>query len=152
MDIETFWDAINGQGNWRLHGDGQLEAEHDLKTAAMLSLFTWRRANPDDVLPDPNSQPMGCWMDVLRGRPLGSRLWLLRREKQTAEVVARAKEYAEESLRWLVDDGVCASIEVTTGIVLMGVLGMHVVFIRPSGQVVKFQFEFAWANLQLIKG
>jgi len=151
MDIETFWDVANGRGDWRLRDDGELGAEHDLKTAAILSLFTWRRARSDDVLPDMNGRPMGCWMDVLRGRPLGSRLWLLRREKQMQEVVARAKEYAEEALAWLVEDGVCTSIEVETATVAQGVLGIRAAFIRPSGQIVRFQYQFAWANLQLIK-
>lgn len=151
MDIETFWDVTNGRGDWRIGANGQLEDGHDLKSAALISLFTWRRAHDDDVLPEPNSTRKGCWIDALSGRPLGSRLWLLRREKQTREVVARAREYAEEALAWLVEDGVCLEVEVVTEIVSDGVLGIHVVFKRDPNTKVKFQFAFAWENLQIVK-
>lgn len=152
MDIETFWDAANGRGDWRMSPSGQLLADHDLKTAALISLFTWRRAKADDVLPEPNATRKGCWIDAISGRAMGSRLWLLQREKQLQEVVERAREYAEESLDWLVDDGVCESVEVVCEIVATGVLGMQVIFTRDLNTTVKFQFEFAWSNLQIIKG
>lgn len=152
MDIETFWDVTNGRGDWRMGENGQLLAEHDLKTAALISLFTWRRAKSDDVLPEKGMSRKGCWIDATSSQPMGSRLWLLQREKQETEVVERAKEYAEESLKWLVGDGVCEAVEVICEIVAQGVLGMHVIFTRDPNTTVKFQFEFAWANLKVIKG
>jgi phage gp46-like protein len=152
MDIETFWNGLAGQGDWRMGASGQIDGQHDLKTAALISLFTWRRARPDDVLPDKSMGRKGCWIDAVQGREMGSRLWLLQREKQTRAVVQRAKEYAEEALAWLVEDGVCSSIEVVTEISAPGVLGMQVTFHRDNAVSVKFQFDFAWQNLQLLKG
>lgn len=151
MDIETFWDAANGRGDWRVVSGGLLAGEHDLKTAVLISLFTWRRARPDDILPDPGMQRKGCWMDAISSRPMGSRLWLLQREKQTRVVVQRAKEYAEESLAWLVETGVCKRVEVMTEISGPGILGMQCTFVRGRTADVKFQFDFAWSNLQLVK-
>lgn len=151
MDIETFWDGLASRGDWSLASTGQVDDQHDLKTAALISLFTWRRAHPDDVLPDPRMGRKGCWIDALQGRQMGSRLWLLQREKQTRAVVLRAKEYAEESLQWLLDDGVCKSITVITEISAPGVLGMQVTFERDNAVNLKFQFDFAWQNLQLVK-
>ncbi len=151
MDIETFWDGANLRGDWRIGSSGQLTAEHDLKTAALISLFTWRRARADDILPDPGMSLKGCWMDALNARQMGSRLWLLQREKQTRVVVLRAKEYAQEALAWLVEDGVCMSIEVQAEISAPGVLGLQCTFIRDRTPNLKFQFDFAWSNLQLVK-
>ncbi|TCS37493.1 phage gp46-like protein [Paucimonas lemoignei] len=151
MDIETFWDPVNARGDWRLASGGLLSGAHDLKTAALISLFTWRRARPDDVLPDPSMRRKGCWIDAITRREMGSRLWLLQREKQTRVVVLRAKEYAEEALAWLVEDGVCSSVEVVAEITAPGVLGLQCIFMRDNKPTMKFQFDFAWSNLQLVK-
>lgn len=147
MDIELFWNQALGRCEWRLRADGQLEVDHDLKTAVLVSLFTWRRAEPDDTLPDPRGSRRGWWGDLLAARPIGSRLWLLAREKQTAEVVRLAREYAEEALQWLIDDGVCSSVDVFTEIVQAGMLGLRCTFTKPNGSALTLQFDFAWRNL-----
>jgi phage gp46-like protein len=98
--------------------DGQtiklgLASSEPLVRAVLVSLFTWRRANPDDPLP--GDLRMGWWGDNFPSVPndrIGSRLWLLSRAKLLPETVALAKEYAEEALRWLVEDGVAARVEV----------------------------------------
>ncbi|SFG29428.1 Mu-like prophage protein gp46 [Duganella sp. CF458] len=150
MDIQTFWDAAGVRGDWRLAAAGQLSAGQDLKTAALISLFTWRRARADDTLPDAAGGRKGWWGDAITRRPIGSRLWLLQREKQTRIVVQRAKEYADEALAWLVEDKVCSSIEVVAEIAGPGVLGLQCGFVREGRPNLKFRFDFAWANLQLV--
>ncbi len=45
--------------------------------------------------------------------PLGSRLWLLAREKQLPAVMRKAEAYARQALQWLIDDGIAASVSVT---------------------------------------
>lgn len=99
-----------------LEGDGDnrdVLGDDGLLTAVIISLFSDRRANDDDPLPDERvgvpSDLRGWWGDCIleedRRDPLGSRLWLLSREKEMAVVVARAQQYAEESLQWLIRDG-----------------------------------------------
>lgn len=98
--------------------DGQtiklgLDSAQPLVRAVIVSLFTWRRANPDDPLP--GDLRMGWWGDSFPSTPndrIGSRLWLLSRSTLTPETVARAREYALEALQWLIDDGVAARVEV----------------------------------------
>jgi phage gp46-like protein len=85
--------------------DGQtislcLNSTEPLVRAVIISLFTWRRANPSDDLPGVGTQVqrMGWWGDsfpVVPNDRIGSRLWLLSRAKLTSETVARAKEYTE---------------------------------------------------------
>lgn len=150
MDIQTFWDAAGARGDWRLAAAGQLSAGQDLKTAALISLFTWRRARTDDLLPDETGGRKGWWGDAMTRRPIGSRLWLLQREKQTRIVVQRAKEYADEALAWLVEDKVCTRVEVITEVSAPGVLGLQCTFVRERKPNLKFQFDFAWNNLQLV--
>lgn len=74
-------------------------------------------------------------------------MWLLSREKQTTEVVRLAQEYAEEALAWLVEDGVCKSVDVVSEIVRPGMLGLRCRFTRPDASQVAFKFDFAWQNL-----
>jgi len=97
-----------------------LVADDGLLTAVIISLFTDRRANDDDPLPDERigvlSDLRGWWGDCIleedRRDPLGSRLWLLSREKEVDVVVARAQQYADEALEWLIRDGHVGALHV----------------------------------------
>jgi phage gp46-like protein len=93
------------------------EKDGGLETAVMISLFTDRRSQDDDILPDPNSNDRrGWWGDLIKpyseGDQIGSRLWLLNREKTSISTLQRAKQYVEESIQWLIDDGYAEKIEV----------------------------------------
>lgn len=88
-------------------------SDNPLVRAVIVSLFTWARAKPDDDLP--GTQRMGWWGDsfpVVANDKFGSRLWLLTRSKLTSNTAARAKEYADEALKWMVTDGVAARVVV----------------------------------------
>lgn len=124
----------------------ELETDNGLETAVVISLFTDRLAGKDDQLPDPTSGRRGWWGDSFSnkdGDKIGSRLWLLSREKQLPKVVARAKEYAEESLQWLVDDGIARSVSVTAEIVKQGVLGLLIVIDRPENPAT-YTYQYLW--------
>lgn len=124
-----------------------LAADDGLETAVILSLFTDARASDDDSLPFGESDRRGWWADAFpsvdRDR-IGSRLWLLRREKQTQDTLNRAREYAEEALAWLIADGVARSVEVESFIVRNGVLGLSVVIQRPDASIARFRYETLW--------
>ena len=136
--------------------DHDLAPDDGLETAIILSLFTDRRAREDDPLPDGSDDRRGWWADAWAGQdPIGSRLWLLEREKDTREVVNRARDYAEEALQWLVEDGIAERIEVMAGwveqsgalteqktsTVIPGVLGLGAVIYRPVAPPLKYRFE-----------
>lgn len=90
-----------------------LAVRNPLPRAVIISLFSWRRANPDDNAP----KPMGWWGDTyptVTGDRIGSRLWLLGREKITNNTLNRGRDYAIEALQWMIDDGVAARIDVTS--------------------------------------
>ncbi|SNT29076.1 Mu-like prophage protein gp46 [Noviherbaspirillum humi] len=154
MDIELFWNGPGARADIGFAG-GDVACDHDIKTAVLLSLFTDRRAEGDDALPDPAASRRGWWGDALdgvgAGRRIGSRLWLLGREKQLPEIVARAREYAQEALQWLVDDGVASRVTVDAQIVAPGVLGLAVTVIRERRAPQKFRFEFAWTDANQVR-
>lgn len=121
--------------------DGRIATTDGLETAVAISLFTDRRARADDVLPDgANGDRRGWWADP----ELGSRLWLLCREKQTASVLARAREYGEESLTWLVRDGYARTVKVETSVPRDAVLGLMIEIHRTDGSVWRNAYEYHW--------
>lgn len=92
--------------------NGDLLTDYGMRTAVIISLFTDRQANDDDVIPDGTDNRRGWWADSYNddGDKIGSRLWLLGREKQTDDTLGRAEEYADEALLWLIDDGMAKTV------------------------------------------
>jgi len=145
-DMALVFDPATFKSDIVLSGSDAL-IDNGLQTAVMLSLFTHARANQDDVLPDGGDDRRGFWADAyseLQDDNFGSRLWLLSREKQTADVLNRAREYAHESLQWLIDDGVAASVDVNATWVRTGVLSLKTTIRKPSGKNLTYQFEQLW--------
>lgn len=142
-DISTFWAPGASFGDWALAGP-DLASGTDLETAVLISLFTDRRADPDDVIPDRTGDPRGWWGDLFRTRALGSKLWLLERAKQTEETRLRAQDYVDEALAWLVDDGVADSVEAVASWQGPGFLGVRVTILEPDGRTSDFNYQWAW--------
>lgn len=128
-----------------------LDAQEPLVRAVIISLFTWRRARPDDDLP--GDLRMGWWGDSVPEIPLdriGSRLWLLSRAKLTAETVARAKEYAEEALAWLIEDGVAARVDVESERIGLYTLGLACrIYKSAGGAPLDIRFTDVWEFLNV---
>jgi phage gp46-like protein len=107
----------NTQQEPDLERDDNFVSREWIDTAALISLFTRRRAEDDDELPDPKSDKGGWWADAyssVEGDLIGSRLWLLSRSKLSQSVLNQARDYITEAIQWMVDDGLCESVEVTT--------------------------------------
>lgn len=117
----------------------------ELVQATLISLFSWRKSNDDDGVNIPNRQ--GWWGDTFASETndrIGSRLWLLRREKLTDDVVARAREYAKESLQWMIDDALASAVNVSTDRE-NNRLNMSVEIVRPGdAQSIQARFQNLW--------
>lgn len=145
-DISTLWVPATGYGDWAVAGP-DLASGDDLATAVLISLFTDRRAETDDVIPDGSGDPRGWWGDLGRARPLGSRLWLLERAKQTEAVRLAAQDFCEAALAWLVEDGVAASVTVVTAWQRPAFLAIDVRIDQPDGSVRDFTYQWAWKDV-----
>ena len=99
-----------------------LALDRTVASPGIISLLCDRRARPDDTLPwDEGDRlapgrlaPRRGWCgDALdeRGRRIGSRLWLLHREKETEAVRRRAEAYAREALAWAEPMGLTVAAE-----------------------------------------
>jgi phage gp46-like protein len=145
-DISVIWDVDNSRGDWMFIAPALVTGD-DLQSAVLVSIFTDRQANIDDVIPDGTGDPRGWWGDIGEDKPIGSRLWLLDRSKQTQEVLNNARDYIIEALQWLVDDGVVASIDVQTEWTRDTFLGAQIILYQPTGPQIPLTYAWAWNQL-----
>lgn len=109
MDIQLIFDNQFFLGDLSA-GEHDLNTDEGLKTAVFISLFTDKRAIVE------GEAQRGWWGDSypeVEGDEIGSKLWLLGREKVMQDVRIRAKEYAQEALEWLKEDGLVKAVSVT---------------------------------------
>ncbi len=110
-----------------------LQLEGTLATAVIVSLFTDRRAGPDDALPLRQADRRGWPGDEVMsaGDSWGSLLWLLQATKVTPDVPERARFAAQEALAWLVREGIASRVDVVA-FWLPAQAGLQRLAVRPT--------------------
>jgi phage gp46-like protein len=146
-DISTLWSPQLVRGDWQLDGTGKLIANRDLETAVVLSIFTDAEAHADDRIPDGTDNRRGWYGDDQEATRMGSRLWLIEREKITANLLPRIRGYITEALTWLVTDGVAASFTVEVELNAPNYVAARVIINRKDGDTVGLNFGWAWDQL-----
>lgn len=147
-DLAIIWNPQTGYGDLNLVG-AQLQSGQDLETAILVSIFTDRVAMTDDAIIDGTNDPRGWWGDTGRAYPVGSRLWLLERAKQTQETAQLAKDYLLEALQWLIDDGAVGRFDITTQWIAAqpGTLGAWLIAYKPDGTTLNLQYAWTWNGI-----
>lgn len=146
-DIALVWDNALYAADFSLE-DNDLVVDDGLETSVLISLFTDRRAEPGDVLPDGETDRRGWWADDPDDR-IGSRLWLLKRAKESQDTLDRALEYIKESLQWMLDGLVSDEINVTTSFVTINrtrLMLFEVEIHRPELDPVTYRYNYNWAS------
>lgn len=149
-DLALVWSNETGTADLSMI-DLDLASDRGLMTAMVISLFTDRRAETDDVPPSGDTKDRrGWWADRfadVEGDLIGSRLWLLDRAKRTKETELRAKEYALEAWAWLIEDRVVESVDVTVEVTAKDLIFAGALN-RPGRDPVTFRFAHTWEHLQ----
>ncbi|CFQ55655.1 GP46 family protein [Yersinia frederiksenii] len=118
----------------------------NLTRAVIISLFTWRRADPDDD----SEQPMGWWGDsypTIQNDRIGSRIYLLQRTTLTSKTVELARGYLEQALAWLKDDGVVSRIAINVQRRGTDILTAEITLYRNDGSSQLITFDDLWSAL-----
>lgn len=152
-DARFTFDAQQGHADIAIV-NRDLERDDGLETAITISLFSNRRGDEEDDLPDADGSREGWWGDALltNNDKIGSKLWLLGRGKFVDSLLSDAEQYSKEALQWMLDDGVASAINVTVERVLQpttasSVLKITIEVVRPEGgESVFFPYFFNWKN------
>ncbi|MCH7128158.1 phage tail protein [Escherichia coli] len=131
------WLTVNGQ---RVKANAPLDP---LTRSVVISLFTWRRADPDDQA----DAPMGWWGDtwpVVQNDRIGSKLWLYQRSKLTNQLVNTIRTCIRDALQWMVDDGVVSRIDLDIRRTGINELANSITLWRRSGPVT-LTFDDLWS-------
>lgn len=131
------WLTVNGK---TVSASSQLDP---LTRAVVISLFTHRRADPDDNV----DVPMGWWWDtwpVVANDRYGSKLWLLQRSKLTNALVNTVRNYLRDALQWMQEDGVVTRIDIDIQRTGINELGNKIVLWRRDGPVT-ISFNDLWS-------
>ncbi|MDW2647715.1 phage GP46 family protein [Citrobacter portucalensis] len=131
------WLTVNGT---QVNSSSQLDP---LTRAVVISLFTHRRADPDDNA----DVPMGWWGDtwpIVANDRYGSKLWLLQRSKLTNALVNTVRSYLREALQWMLDDGVLSRIDIDVQRTGINELANKIVLWRRDGPVT-ISFNDFWS-------
>lgn len=141
------WNPELGVADFILQ-NGDIATDAGLETAVIISLFSDRRAPDADVFATPQDDPRGWWGDTvpnMEGDYIGSRLWLLGREKNDLTVSARAEEWAREALQWMIEDRVVSGVTVEASQPGGGVLLIEIKIDRPGKERTTFKYDLNWA-------
>lgn len=95
------------------------------ETAIAISLFTDSRAPAVQVQ---EAQKRRGWvgniLTAIASRELGGLLWILDQTRITEDTLNFAKSFAQDSLQWLIDDGLVRSVSVSVS--MSGVRGISI--------------------------
>lgn len=142
-DIAWTWDADKSFDISLCCND--IPLTDSLQSAVLISLFSDARA-PDDVELPAGEDRRGWWGDNyadIEGDADGSLLWLLRREKQTPQVLQRARTYARQALTWMLDDGVARQVDIEAEWQALGVLALGITITDARNRVQSYRVELS---------
>jgi phage gp46-like protein len=120
--------------NLQVDENGHLTTDDTLRTMVLVALFTWRRADPEDDVPDA-SDLKGWWGDnypEVENDQMGSKLWQLEGMKADDEALAFAREAIADALQFMLDDGIADSITIEVEIRERSILVGRVGILRPE--------------------
>ena len=145
--------------DWSLLSDGTLDETQALATAVIVALGTDRLADPDDILPDPDSTDRAGWWgdldaeEIWDGWPIGSRLWLLKRDKivgpesyQGATVV-RVENYIREAIQPFLDLKIASQLEVRAVRVGVERIDALIRLYRGPSLEVELRYQVLWNEM-----
>jgi phage gp46-like protein len=154
------WPRYSVSVDWSLLPGGTLDDTQALASAVIVALGTDRLAEPDDILPNPDSTDRAGWWgdldakELFDGWPIGSRLWLLRRtkivgpESSEGSTLARVEQYIREAIQPFVDLRIVSGFDVEAARVGVERIDAYVVLYRGPKTPVELRFQVLWDEIE----
>ena len=152
----NLWPQYDVQSDASLLDDGTLDERQALATAVIVALGTDALAERDDILPDPDSTDRGGWWgdldaeEIWGGWPIGSRLWLLKRDKiedpgsQRGATITRVDRYIREALQPFLDRRIASRLDVKVERVGRERIDASVVMYRGPSLAIELRYQVLW--------
>lgn len=119
--------------------------ENELESSVLFSLFSNQYISAEEL----NSENSlgGWWGDLItpetKIKRLGSKIYIMLRDKLLPDTKDKLKTYIEEALQWLIDDGVAVNLLVDVQKLTETSLASSVEIVRPQGKKNQ-KYEFVW--------
>ncbi len=134
--------------------NGDLKADPGLETAALISVFSDKRVSLEELPRGQNSQ-RGWWADLIsdiEGDRIGSKLWTLEANgKVLDQTPIELQNILIDAFRWMIDDGIAASIDVLASRTDTNSVEGSVKVTRPGGDSIPFKFIWDGQRLKLFE-
>ena len=146
--------------DWLLLDNGTLDESQALATAVIVALGTDRLADPNDILPDPDSTDRAGWWgdmdaeELFDGWPIGTKLWLLKRSKivgadnPEGATVTRVEQYISEALQPFINMRIATSFDVEAFRNGVNRIDAYVVIYRGPKLPVELRFQVLWDEIE----
>ncbi len=122
--------------------NGDLKADNGLETAVMISLYSNRFVERED-LPPLETDQNGWWADEISDPIddlIGSKFWAIERRGVSLESANRYEESGREALAWMIEDGIAKLIPVESTIVSGERIDVAIDIFRPDGDNIPSRF------------
>lgn len=123
---------------------GDLVLSDSLQNAVLLSLAIWNRSEIDSGVAATENVQGGWWADALNELPLGSKLYTIFRDRLDESSLEKAKGLVKDALKWLLDDGVAKSVDVSATIAGKTSAEFVIVIKKPDGNDEEFKWKTNW--------
>jgi phage gp46-like protein len=145
--------------DWLLLNNGTLDSSEALATAVIVALGTDRLAERTDILPDLDSTDRrGWWGDldaevIWDGWPIGTRLWLVKRDKITGATAARGSTlaridaYIREAIQPFIDRRIASRMDVNVERVGRERIQALIRLYRGPELAVDLRYQVLWAGI-----
>lgn len=145
--------------DWYLRDDGTLDDTQALATAIVVALGTDGLADVNDILPDPDSTDRrGWWGDydadlVWNGWPIGSKLWLLMRDKidgpgsQRGATTVRVENYIRAAIQPFLDRRIGSAMYVEATRIGKEQIDALVRIYRGPLMEIELRYQILWTNM-----
>lgn len=135
---------VSGIYDLSLDESGDIDTEDFFNTSILMSIFCERRALPSEM---PTSHYRRGWIgnESTPDFEIGSKLWLFEQSRLTRATLNGINSVVKEGLKWLLDDKIAISIDVSSSLGENNSVAIEVLITRPNSKVEKRYFEL-WEN------
>lgn len=147
-DVGLF--IVDGQIGLKIE-NGDIVGDSSLETAVLISLFSDQRCSISE-LPSGHGFRRGWFGDLFSDfstDEIGSKLWLLGREKTTLETLAAVETRSIEALQWMIEDGVAKSVEASAEYDELLRIILTVTITKPDEETNKYRL--IWDEQELLR-